>query len=123
MLAHVYDPDKHDPSGWLMSEKMDGIRCYWSGSTLYTRTGKLIYAPDSWKAKLPNIALDGELWSGRDDFQNIVSTVRKHSPDEKEWALIKFMIFDAPLLKEKFQERLVTIRKVTAGNSLCKMVP
>ena len=32
------------------------------------------------------------------------------------------MIFDAPLLKEKFEDRLATIRKVTAGNSLCKMV-
>jgi len=31
MLAHCYEPDKHDPSDWLMSEKMDGIRCYWSG--------------------------------------------------------------------------------------------
>ena len=117
MLAHVYDPEKHDPSGWLMSEKMDGIRCFWSGSTLYTRTGKLIYAPKEWKSKRPNIALDGELWSGRDDFQKIVSIVRKKEPISSEWATIKFMIFDAPLLKEKFGDRLATIKKVTAGNS------
>ena len=68
MLAHNFDPDKHDPKGWWMSEKLDGVRCYWNGSTMYTRTGKLFYAPDWWKEKLPNMALDGELWTDRDDF-------------------------------------------------------
>ena len=37
MLAHNYDPDKHNPTGWLMSEKLDGVRCYWDGATMYTR--------------------------------------------------------------------------------------
>ena len=39
MLAQTYDPDRDDPTGWLMSEKLDGVRCYWDGSTLYTRNG------------------------------------------------------------------------------------
>ena len=68
MLAHNYDPDKHRIEGWLMSEKLDGVRCYWNGSEMFTRTGKPFYAPDEWKAKLPEMALDGELWTGRDDF-------------------------------------------------------
>lgn len=85
MLAQNYNPDRDDPSGWLMSEKMDGVRCYWNGSTMYTRTGKIFYPPESWKNQLPKIAIDGELWSGRDDFQNIVSIVRKHTPDESDW--------------------------------------
>lgn len=68
MLAHNYDPDKHDPTGWLMSEKLDGVRCYWDGANMYTRTGKPFYAPDSFIARLPDIALDGELWTSRDDF-------------------------------------------------------
>ena len=38
MLAQNYDPAKHDPTGWLMSEKLDGVRCYWDGcSTMYSR--------------------------------------------------------------------------------------
>ena len=37
MLAHNYDPDKHNPTGWLMSEKLDGVRCFWDGATMYTR--------------------------------------------------------------------------------------
>jgi DNA ligase-1 len=31
MQAHPYNPDKHDVSGWYMSEKLDGIRCFWDG--------------------------------------------------------------------------------------------
>lgn len=68
MLAQSYDPEKHDPKGWLMSEKLDGVRCYWNGKTMFSRNGKLFYPPDDWKKKLPPIALDGELWSKRDDF-------------------------------------------------------
>lgn len=49
MLAQTYDPDRDDPSGWLMSEKMDGVRCYWNGQAMYTRTGKILHAPQSWK--------------------------------------------------------------------------
>ena len=50
MLAEKYDPEKHDPSGWLMSEKMDGVRCYWNGNTMYTRNGNRIFAPESWQS-------------------------------------------------------------------------
>ena len=39
MLAHNYDPEKHDVTGWLMSEKLDGVRCYWNGKSMYTRNG------------------------------------------------------------------------------------
>ena len=115
MLAHPYDPARDDPSGWLMSEKMDGVRCYWNGTTMYTRTGKLFYPPQSWKDQLPQIALDGELWSGRDDFQKIVSIVRqKNAPDEEDWKTIKFMVFDAPLIKGTFEERLAVVKKEIA---------
>jgi DNA ligase-1 len=62
------------------------------------------------------MALDGELWSGRDDFQKIVSIVRKKTPDEADWKTIKFMIFDAPLLKDTFEDRLITIKKELAKN-------
>ncbi len=60
-----------------MSEKLDGVRCYWDGSTMYTRNGNEIYAPEDWIKNLPLFPLDGELWSGRDNFQSIVSIVRR----------------------------------------------
>ena len=69
MLAHNYDPEKHDPTGWLMSEKLDGVRCFWDGKgNMYTRNGNPFFAPEEFKAKLPKIALDGELWTERNDF-------------------------------------------------------
>lgn len=103
MLAHNYDPAKHDPTGWLMSEKLDGVRCYWNGSNMYSRNGNLFYAPKSFKARLPKMALDGELWTNRNDFQKIVSIVRKQDASRhEEWDHIKFMVFDAPLVKGTF---------------------
>ena len=112
MLAHNYDPEKHDPTGWLMSEKLDGVRCYWNGTNMYTRNGNPFYPPDSFKASLPKMALDGELWSGRDDFQKIVSIVRKHDPSKSDgWKGIKFMVFDAPLVKGNFAKRINACRK------------
>ena len=56
---------------------------------------------------MPKIALDGELWTGRADFQKIVSIVRTlDSSKSAEWKNIKFMVFDAPLVKGNFSKRL-----------------
>ena len=116
MLAQTYDPEKHDPSNWLMSEKLDGVRCYWNGRTgLFTRNGNKFYAPKWWSDGLPKIALDGELWSGRDNFQSIVSIVRKHDTNNEGWKHIKFHIFDAPLIKGNFKKRLARIEKELKG--------
>jgi ATP-dependent DNA ligase len=30
MLAKSFDDVKTDPTGWLMSEKLDGVRCFWN---------------------------------------------------------------------------------------------
>jgi DNA ligase-1 len=50
MLAQTYSPELlEDPTGWLMSEKLDGVRCYWNGSTMYTRNGNVFYPPDWFK--------------------------------------------------------------------------
>ena len=69
MLASVYEPEKHDPTGWHMSEKLDGVRCLWDGKNLYSRNGNLFYPPQYFKDALPkDIELDGELWTKRNDF-------------------------------------------------------
>lgn len=124
MLAHNYDPEQDNVTGWLMSEKLDGVRCYWNGTNMYTRNGNPFYAPDEWKAKLPKMALDGELWTGRDDFQKIVSIVRKQDKNSESWAKIKFMIFDAPLVKGPFKKRIQAckdeISKMT--NTVCEVL-
>ena len=60
---------KGDPpiKGWLASEKLDGIRCIWTGEHLLTRQGKKFnFVPEWFLGKLPKgLPLDGELWCGR----------------------------------------------------------
>jgi DNA ligase-1 len=70
MLAQTYKPELlPDPKGWYISEKLDGVRCYWNGSAMYTRNNNLFYPPDWFKKFLPkDMWLDGELWTGRADF-------------------------------------------------------
>jgi len=69
MLAETIEKVPVDPTGWLMSEKLDGVRCYWNGTNMYTRTGKDFNPPQWFKDGLPkDLALDGELFTKRDDF-------------------------------------------------------
>lgn len=103
MLAKKWEPDQQDPTGWLMSEKLDGLRCYWNGSTMYSRNGLPFAAPDWFKKMLPkDMALDGELFTKRDDFQKAVSIVRKLKADSDEWRDVVYMVFDAPKVKKPF---------------------
>ena len=114
MLAKNWDPVADDPKGWLMSEKLDGVRCFWNGRNMYTRNGNLFYPPDWFKEFLPkNLALDGELWTERDDFQKSVSIVRRQDKNE-EWKQITYMVYDAPNLSKDFSERLTVIEKTLA---------
>jgi len=39
---------------------------------------------------------------------------QKNNPNEEDWKTIKFMVFDAPLVKETFEERLDVVRKEIA---------
>ena len=69
MLAEKYDEKIHDPKGWLMSEKLDGVRCFWDGEKMETRNGNAFYPPKWFVDEFPDkLALDGELWSKRNDF-------------------------------------------------------
>jgi len=115
MLAKTIEDAGQDPTGWFMSEKLDGVRCYWNGSTMYTRNGKLFYPPEWFKKLLPkDLALDGELWTKRDDFQRAVSIVRRQDQND-DWKEITYMVYDAPLLKQKFTDRLKIIEKTLAA--------
>ena len=61
-----------------MSEKLDGVRCFWNGKEMWTRNAKPFYPPNWFIDILPkDLALDGELWTKRDDFHRAVSIVRR----------------------------------------------
>lgn len=94
-LATVFPEGAHVEE-YLVSEKYDGIRAIWTGEKLVTRQGNPIIAPKWFTDKLPSVWLDGELWSKHNDFEFIMSTVRKQTPVNSEWRKIYYMVFDAP---------------------------
>jgi DNA ligase-1 len=62
MTSSIWDSNKMNPTGWLMTEKYDGMRLYWNGFEFFTRQGNKVKAPDFITSQLPKISLDGELW-------------------------------------------------------------
>jgi len=97
-------------SGWVMSEKLDGIRAFWDGKNLLTRKGKVINAPKYFTKELPPFELDGELWTRRGEFEKIQSIVLEEVPHAK-WSEIKYMIFEVPHAEGNFTSRLARVQK------------
>lgn len=115
LLAQSWDSTM-DPKGWLMSEKLDGVRSYWNGELLISRQGHPYLAPSFFTEGFPtDTSLDGELWVGRKQFQRCVSIVRRSDTDKhdfEEWKSVKYLVFDAPSLHKPFEERLTYIQSL-----------
>lgn len=124
LLADDWQTAKHDLSGWYVSEKLDGHRCFYDGGVsrgvpasqvpysnttkdaryktppiatgLWSRYGKVITPPDWWIDDLPkDISLDGELYLGPGKFEETSSIVKTITPDER-WRDVTLMVIDAP---------------------------
>ncbi len=67
LLAEKYQ-EALDPTGWIMSEKLDGVRCFWTGSVMFSRNGNRFFPPKFFTQNWPNSQLDGELFIGRGRF-------------------------------------------------------
>jgi DNA ligase-1 len=118
MLADSYKPAKHNCKGWLISEKLDGVRAYWNHTTkkLYSRNGLEFIAPKWFYEAMPtDVDLDGELFAGRRKFEKATSAVRKKVPIDEEWKTLKYVVFDAPNVPGTFKERLEYLQKNVAG--------
>ncbi len=114
LLAESWD-GSIDPTGWYLSEKLDGVRAYWDGKQLYSRLGNLFHAPDWFLAGLPDMPLDGELWLGRKRFQRTISIVRRQDKSD-HWKDIRYVLFDAPALEKNFEQRLEFVRAVVQAS-------
>ncbi len=104
LLAHVV-PEEHDPTGWWMSEKLDGVRAYWDGKQFLSRKNNIFHAPDWFTDGLPHHPLDGELWIGRKQFDRTSGIVRRQDKPEI-WNEIRYLVFDAPDASGPFEDRL-----------------
>jgi len=120
LLANNLEAD-FDPTGWLESEKLDGVRAYWNGEVFVSRQGNIYNAPAHFVAGLPKEPLDGELWMGRKQFQKTISVVKRQTPGP-EWNQIKFVVFDAPIWADiyeddaTFERRLAHLETLTLGS-------
>ncbi len=104
-LANPYQGDEKLTDYWV-SEKYDGIRGYWDGRQLLSRSGKALSPPAWFIQAWPVQSMEGELWIGRGAFEQTASVLQqKHAPDHA-WRALRFMVFDAPDVKGPFTERI-----------------
>ena len=106
VLLAANAPAGISPAGYLVSEKLDGVRALWDGTTLRFRSGRTVAAPAWFTAKLPaGTPLDGELWLARGQFDVLSGMVRKAQPVDADWQRIQYMVFELPSGEGSFDQR------------------
>jgi len=129
MLSKDFDVTRHRVGGMYWSEKLDGMRAIWIPAAagievsrlgfvntekdrksteivatgLFSRYGKVIYAPQWFTDKLPRFPLDGELYTGRQQWNELISIVKQHEPDER-WRGVRYKVFDSPTYEMLFAD-------------------
>lgn len=114
--------DGQDVSGWLVSEKLDGVRAYWDGTNLLSRSGEIYHAPNWFIQALPDFPLDGELWVGRNQFETTVSIVRQHQPDQR-WKEVSYQVFDVPEASGGLLQRMTKLTAYLKANPTAHIQP
>jgi len=95
-----------DVTGWIVQEKFDGHRAFWTGSRLISRSGATINAPAWFTAGLPAMPLDCELYAGRGGFRKVQSVVKSTAGD---WSALRLVCFDAPAVAGGYAVRHAAI--------------
>jgi len=115
LLANKWE-ERIDPTGWWLSEKLDGMRAYWDPSrgSLLSRLGNPVLCPKPLLAGLPAVPLDGELFLGRGRFQELMSVVKNSANMgcvEGPWKDVVYTVFDLPKHGGKFEERMEALSR------------
>jgi len=92
-----------------MSEKLDGVRAYWNGRQLFSRKGRPFAAPAWFTRDFPSFELDGELWVGRDRFEEVASITSRQQA-HTGWQEISYNIFEVPNVPGGLDARLGRLR-------------
>lgn len=108
--------DEMKTAFYWVSEKLDGVRCYWNGEVLLTRTGNKIHAPSWFTDALPDTQLDGELWIARNRYQRLTKTVLDKTPDDKMWQDVSYQVFDLPGSPAPFELRQQQLKQIVANS-------
>jgi DNA ligase-1 len=104
-LANPYQGDEKLIDYWV-SEKYDGIRGYWDGRQLLSRSGKALNPPTWFVQGWPSTSFEGELWAGLGQFEQAASVIQQKQAPDNEWRAMRFMVFDAPTPNKPFTERI-----------------
>lgn len=121
MLASRFDAGRQEVAGYLVSEKLDGVRARWDGERLWSRTGTPIDVPAWFTSGWPRQPMDGELWTRRGEFQRVSDLVRALRRNDKAWRAVRFMAFDLPADGGGFSRRSTRLRSLvlaTGSDSL-----
>ncbi len=110
MLATKYHQDI-DVGDYWVSEKLDGVRARWDGSNLVSTGGYRFAAPSWFTGGFPPESLDGELWIGRGQYEEVSAVVRKMTSHDG-WKQVRLMVFDLPQHKGKFTQRLQSMQQL-----------
>ncbi len=108
MLAHKVNDKKIDfNEPVFIQPKLDGVRCLFTKDGAYSRTGKKFHNVRYIELRLapffdknPDVILDGELYNHdlRDDFEQIISLVRKQKPTDEDRLnsadMIQYHVYD-----------------------------
>ncbi len=121
MLGKNWQAGMH-PQGYLVSEKLDGVRALWDGQVLRFRSGRVIAAPAWFVAGFPKTPMDGELWMGRQQFDRLSGAVRKTVPLDHEWHGVRYMVFDIPADNGKFEQRAAAVKDLIARANVAWLV-
>jgi DNA ligase-1 len=114
--------DALDPAAYLVSEKYDGVRGVWDGTTLRSRTGRRLAAPPAFTAGWPSTPLDGELWLGRGRFEELSGIVRRERPAADAWRGVRYLVFECPGARGDFAERARAIRALVQRSGSPRLV-
>ena len=120
MLAHPVGKKEFDKDSFIQP-KLDGVRCYITYHGAFSRNHKRFMNAQHILdeliplfTKYPHIVLDGELYNHKykDNFNKIISLVRKQTPSDaerNEAKVIQFHNYDivetSPYIKRSFKQR------------------
>ena len=64
-----------------------------------------MHVPEWFTRNFPSTSLDGELWTGKEQFSELVSIVRRENANAG-WEKVRYLIFDDPQIEVGFEKRL-----------------
>lgn len=98
ILLNVITP-RHDVRDMWYSEKLDGVRGYWTGTHFVSRRGRIIHAvPLEIQRRMPpDVGVDGEFYAGPQSRDQVVSVLLASTQRGRQWYRqlgVDFVAFD-----------------------------